>query len=518
MRSTSLLAFGALAAQALVLPQKVPDCATFGAGVALGAYDATLLNTTYYPIGSLNNSDVLNTVAFCEVYASISYGTGNDSLIFALWLPDVLHYDNRFMAVGNGGMAGVIDYANMMIQLNSGMGFAVAGGNAGHLASLNNGGGGAPGIYLPYLHDHDQVQAWIHDAISLFTPAAKALTAAYFGRQARYAYYDGCSTGGAQGFALAQLHPELFDGIYAGSPGNWYSHLALTFLWNAQHTNTSATYLTQAVLNFTGNAVLAACETIDGVHDGLIEDPLRCHFDIKSLACNGSYASTAPGTATTCLTPSQIAAVEAIYAGPVRSDNGTQLYPGFSFGSESAWLLQEGILAEAFSIPILQNLVYDNLAYNSSTFNWASNVADVDARAGSLIDEISPDLSAFRNRSGKMLVTQGWADPLNAATWPIKHLEQIEDFFNSDVSDFLNLFMVPGGGHCGAAQSYLGVPATYHTVAALVEWVERGVKPEELLSTDPPDGSKRTRKLCAWPATARFVGLDVNDWNSYVCE
>jgi len=264
--------------------------------------------------------------------------------------------------------------------------------------------------------------------------------------------------------------------------------------------------------------VLAACDTIDGVHDGLIEDPLRCHFDLKSLACNGSYASTASGTATTCLTPSQIAAMEAIYAGPVRSDNGTQLYPGFSFGSESAWLLQEGILAEAFSIPILQNLVYDKLAYNSSTFNWASNVADVDARAGSLIDEISPDLSAFRNRSGKMLVTQGWADPLNAATWPIEHLEQIEDFFNGDVSDFLNLFMVPCGGHCGAAQSYPGVPATYHTVAALVDWVERGLKPEELLSTDPPDGSKRTRKLCAWPATARFVGPDVNDWNSYVCE
>ncbi|KAK0257552.1 hypothetical protein LTS09_007599 [Friedmanniomyces endolithicus] len=500
MRLTALLSLGALAEQALVLPQKVPDCATFGARVALGAYDAKLLNTTYYPIGSLNNSDVLNTVAFCELYASASYGTGNDSLIFALWLPDVLDYDNRFMAVGNGGMAGVIDYANMMIQLNSGMGFAVAGGNAGHFASLNNGGGGAPGVYLPYLHDHDQVQAWIHDAISLFTPAAKALTAAYFGRQARYAYYDGCSTGGAQGFALAQLHPELFDGIYAGSPGNWYSHLALSFLWNAQHTNTSATYLTQAVLNFTGNAVLAACNTIDGVHDGLIEDPLRCHFDIKSLACNGSYASTASGTATTCLTPSQIAAVEAIYAGPVRSDNGTQLYPGFSFGSESAWLLQEGILAEAFSIPILQNLVYDNLAYNSSTFNWASNVADVDARAGSLIDEI---------RMGGSLERRYLAH---------QHLEQIEDFFNSDVSDFLNLFMVPGGGHCGAAQSYPGVPATYHTVAALVEWVERGVKPEELLSTDPPDGSKRTRKLCAWPATARFVGPDVNDWNSYVCE
>ena len=128
----------------------------------------------------------------------------------------------------------------MMIQLNSGMGFAVAGGDGGHLASANNGGGGAPGVYIPYLHDTEQVQAWIHDAINLFTPAAKALTAAYYGQETRYAYYDGCSTGGAQGFALAEFHPELFDGIVAGSPGNWYSHLALSFLWNAQHTDVCA--------------------------------------------------------------------------------------------------------------------------------------------------------------------------------------------------------------------------------------------------------------------------------------
>lgn len=91
----------------------------------------------------------------------------------------------------------------------------------------------------PYLHDKAQVTAWIHDAISLFTPAAKALTASYYGKAARYAYYYGCSTGGAQGFAVAQYYPGLFDGIVAGSPGNWYSHLALSFLWNAQHTNVS---------------------------------------------------------------------------------------------------------------------------------------------------------------------------------------------------------------------------------------------------------------------------------------
>jgi pimeloyl-ACP methyl ester carboxylesterase len=109
-------------------------------------------------------------------------------------------------------------------------------GDAGHLASTNNNGAGAPNTYIPYLHNTDEVQAWIHNAISLFAPAAKSLVAYFYGQEARYSYYDGCSTGGAQGFALAQYHPDLFDGIVAGSPGNWYSHLALSFLWNGLKT------------------------------------------------------------------------------------------------------------------------------------------------------------------------------------------------------------------------------------------------------------------------------------------
>ncbi len=125
------------------------------------------------------------------------------------------------MAVGNGGMAGTIDTVNMATQLNAGFGFAVAGGDAGHSAADNNEGGGAPGVYISYLHDQAEVEAWIHDAISLFTLAAKALVQDYYGSSAKHSYYDGCSTGGAQGFALSQFHPHLFDGIYAGSPGNW---------------------------------------------------------------------------------------------------------------------------------------------------------------------------------------------------------------------------------------------------------------------------------------------------------
>lgn len=245
MHSLTLLSVILPLAVAIVIPHEAPDCNVFAKSLDLATYNATLLNATYYPARTLNVSNTYNNVSFCEIYTSVSYGSGNNTLIAATWLPDRLQYNDRFIAVGNGGMAGTIDYPGMMTQLNSGMGFAVAGGDSGHRASDNNGGGGEPGVYLPYLHDREQVTAWIHDAISLFTPAAKALTAAYYGKNASYSFYNGCSTGGAQGMALAQFHPELFDGIVAGCPGNWYSHLALSFLWNAEHTAVSVCHLLQ---------------------------------------------------------------------------------------------------------------------------------------------------------------------------------------------------------------------------------------------------------------------------------
>ena len=274
-------------------------------------------------------------------------------------------------------------------------------GDAGHLASANNNGGGAPGVYISYMHDPNQVSAWIHNAISLFTPSAKSIAEQYYGVPPRYSYYDGCSTGGAQGFALAQFHPELFDGIYAGSPGNWYSHLSLSFLWNAVKT-LGAAKISQDTLNAITADVLEECDCLDGVKDGMLENPLQCKFDINTLFCNTTTINSS-----TCLTSAQLEAAKAIYAGPTSSVDGKQLYPGFSVGSEASWLSQEGPLADAFSIPILQNMVFENLNYNFLDFDWGSDVGLVDERVGHFIDEISTDVSAFRNKGGKILVTQG---------------------------------------------------------------------------------------------------------------
>ncbi|KAI5198648.1 tannase and feruloyl esterase [Aureobasidium subglaciale] len=513
-----LLVLGACSISDALLTIKNNDCTSFTRNITLPA-NTTITNTTYHDARTVNitsgKDNIYNKFAFCEVDGVVSYGS-NSTLHFSVYMPDASSYNGRFMAVGNGGMAGTLDEVALMQQLNSG--FVSAAGDAGHLASLNNAGSGAPDTYIPYLHNPDEVQAWIHNAIALFVPSTKDLIKAYYNRAAAYSYYSGCSTGGAQGFALAQYHPELFDGIIAGCPGNWYSHLALSFLWNAQHAYINTTsILPQSVLNFTGQAVLEACDANDGVKDGVIENPLQCNFSIDSLACNGTTVSRSNSTIS-CLTPDLITAAKAIYAGPKDSKTGEQLYPGFAHGSEIQWILQEGYLSNTFSIPILQNLVYDNLTYDTSKFDWASDVSDVDVNAGAKIDAISTNLTAFRNRGGKLLVYQGWADPYNAQTWPIQHYEDVQSFFGNDISDFYNVFMIPGGGHCGAASYYPQVPATYHTVPALMNWVEGGEMPEEVLTTNPTDGDVRSRKLCAWPRTATYVQGDIDDWTSYVCE
>ncbi|GKT95691.1 tannase and feruloyl esterase [Colletotrichum tofieldiae] len=409
-------------------------------------------------------------------------------------------------------MAGRIDYVAMVENVNKG--FATAGGDSGHRASENNDGDAYPGgVYLPYLHDRNQVLAWIRNSIALFTPPAKKITGAYYQDPPHHTYYKGCSTGGAQGFALAEFHPELFDGIAAGCPGNWYSHLALSFLWNQQVTLEGSAFLPQESLDSIRNAVLDKCDALDGVEDRVLENPLACEFDIESLACKYLAINTSA-----CLTPEQLAAAKEIYHGPRHSVTNRSIYPGFDFGSESEWMFQEGRLSLSFSLPLLQNMVFDDLSYNGSTFDWAADVDSMDQKVGSLIDATSPNLTSFKTNGGKLLVTQGWADPFNAATWPINHLAEVSRVTGGERQDWLSLFMIPGGGHCGGATSYPQIPAKQNSLEALVDWVEKGHIPDDLLGTAPADASGRTRKICRWPQTAKYIEGNPDESHSYICE
>lgn len=284
------------------------------------------------------------------------------------------------------------------------------------------------------------------------------------------------------------------------------------------------TFLPETILDFIQSSVLQECDDIDGVADNLIENPLACSFNISSLGCTGDDLSKN----STCLTPSQLSAAKAIYEGPVRADSpSTSLFPGLSLGSEAGWFLPQvsAALSNAFSVPILQNLVYQNLSYDPELFNWGSDVEFLDARAGPLINSINTNLSSFRNSGGKMIAYAGWADPNIAPMWAIRHVEAVTQDTIGDgatlaENDFVKLVMVPGGGHCGPfIAKYPYIPARYDLSTALVEWVETGQEPiEGIKSWGPTNGEDRTRRLCTWPQVARWNEEgNVDDWESYTC-
>ncbi|CAG8372342.1 unnamed protein product [Penicillium salamii] len=504
-----------VAVQANFVSKSSSDCDHFLNVELASGYRVS--NSTVFPPGSLNSSGIVNEFTFCRVEGTIHYDQdvtpvdrGPNTLTWNLYLPAPNDYNGRFMAVGNGGYAGDIDEASMMTQLN--FGYAVAGCDSGHsLADSGN------STYAPFLANNAQVKAWIHNSIAMTTKITRNLTTQYYNETPAFSYYYGCSTGGAQGYALAQFHPEIFDGIYAGCPGNWYSHLMLSFLWNGLHTQGSG-FMSQEVLKFITENVISACDSLDGAMDGLIENPLLCGYDIAELECASGQNPTNSNGVVACLTSDQLTAAQAIYQGPKNAINGEEIYPGMELGSESSWLLQETTLYTTYAALILKELVFNDLTYNISTFDWVTDVQKVDQTASPLIDAISPDLSAFHKRGGRMITTQGWADQFNAPLWPIQHRDQIQKTMKEvNVTDFIEIFMIPGGGHCGANPAYPHVPATYHILNTLVPWVEKGVHPAQILTSDPPGGSNTTRKLCAWPKNARYVVGDIDDWASYDC-
>ncbi|OKO95582.1 hypothetical protein PENSUB_11094 [Penicillium subrubescens] len=136
---------------------------------------------------------------------------------------------------------------------------------------------------------------------------------------------------------------------------------------------------------------------------GLLETgtPISCFPSYGT----GNMQSSSKGY-DTCLGPKQLEALKAIYAGPMDKRTNTTVYPGFSLGSERELLAQETLLYKAYAAPLLQNLIFHNLSYDIDTFSFERDVAQVDAIAGPLIDEIGVDLGAFQRRGGKMVVTQ----------------------------------------------------------------------------------------------------------------
>jgi feruloyl esterase len=437
---------------------------------------------------------------FCRVAATLTPSSDSDIKIEA-WLP-IANWNGKFEAVGNGGLAGTMSYGWLASALQEG--YATASTDTGHAGANASFAIGHP----------EKVIDFAYRAVHEMAVKSKAIIAAFYGRAPRFSYFTGCSTGGRQGLMEAQRYPEDFDGIIAGAPANDQTHLsAWRFAVEAKILQGPASVVPPAKLALLNRAVLAACDAIDGVTDGLLADPRQCQFDPATLLCRGFDRDD-------CLTAQQIEAVKMGYA-PARRATGELIFPGLVPGGETGWDMLTGTKPEPGSIDVgmFRFVAHEDPAWDWHTFNLDRDTSLIDKKAG-FIDAVNPDLSAFRARGGKLLIYHGWNDggsdgaisPLNTVNYYASVLARM----GSSQQDWLRLFMVPGMEHCGGGPG----PAQVNWMAALERWRESGIAPDRLIASRVSDNHvNMTRPICSYPAVAKYNGVgSTNDAANFACK
>ncbi len=440
-----------------------------------------------------------NLPAFCRIAATLTPSSDSDIKI-EVWLP-ASGWNGKFQAVGNGGWGGPIRYPAMGEALRRGYATTVT--NTGHV------GGGAS-----WALGHPEMLAdYAYRSQHEMTVKAKALTAAFYGEGPKLSYWNGCSAGGKDGFVAAQRYPEDFNGIIAGSPAiDWTGRAAQSLrVWKALHKD-EASVIPPAKYPVIRAAAVEACDMLDGVKDGVIEDPTQCKFDPKVLAC--SEASDGP----TCLTAPQVESARQVYASAANSSSKRQvtgLYPG----SEPGWSTWGGNQGFGTSVDHFKYVVFKDPNWDFKTFNFEKDFAAADKVDNGLINALNPNLKPFFERGGKLIQYHGWADPQISPGASVTYYKNVVDTMGGagKVQGSYRLFMVPGMRHCRGGD----VPDTFDAVTALEQWVEGGKAPEQLIASRVTNDGKvdRTRPLCPYPQTAHYKGTGSTDEAAnFVCK
>lgn len=447
-----------------------------------------------------------STPAHCRVT-----GVLKPEIAFEVSLPP--RWNGRFYMIGNGGHAGEwLDDPGRVSQRNAAlqMGFAFGQTNTGHDSRKETGA-------TFVMSNPQKAIDYAYRAVHLTATTAKAITRKYYAKAVARSYWNSCSNGGRQGLIEAQRYPGDFDGLIVNAP--WVSQTGFTMgaLWN-QKAVTGAS-LTAEKLAFVASKVMEKCDALDGVKDGLIDDPRRCGFDPKKdvAACAAGWDDAS------CLTPAQSDAIAKIYSGP--QGNGKAIFPGFMPGSEavvaavrgggppaSAWM-NFIVPATPGARPADFNLADNTMRYlaftppkpdyDSSTFDFDRDPHLLDAWSKQ-VDASSTDLRKFRARGGKLLMTYGWADQVLQPLMGVHYYEQVTERVGPQKTmEFFRLFMVPGMTHCSGGNG----TDRFDSVSAIVDWVEKGKAPDVLhASRVVEDKVVRTRPLCPYPKVARYSG------------
>jgi feruloyl esterase len=429
--------------------------------------------------------------ALCRVAATLAPSSDSDIKV-EVWLP-ASGWNGKLEAVGNGGWAGSINYPSLIAALRRG--YATASTDTGHSGS------GADGSFA--LNHPEKLVDFAWRAVHEMTLAATAIVTEFYGAPPKFSYWNGCSSGGKQGLTEAQRFPSDYDGIVAGAPANYWTHLMASGVWIGQATlKDPSAYIPKEMYGVIHRAALDACDAADGVRDGVIDHPVQCIFDPGALACK-------PGETTACLTPMQIAAARKIYGGPKNPRTGEAIFPGLEPGSELGWGAMAG---GPQSFPITNDhfryVVFRDPAWDFRSLDFDRDLALADRIDEGSLNATDPDLRPYFGRHGKLLLYHGWADNLIAPRNTINYYERVLAAAGPNAAESIRLFMVPGMGHCGGGDG----PNSFDAVAAAEEWVEHGNAPNRILASHLTKGvADRTRPLCPYPQTARYSGTGSTD-------
>ncbi|RZL57088.1 MAG: tannase/feruloyl esterase family alpha/beta hydrolase [Variovorax sp.] len=506
------------------------------AGAALP--DTTLTSSTIAE-GTVINGVVLPE--HCVVQGRMNPRTGVDGkpyyIGFQLRLPKT--WNGRFAFQGGGGNDGVVrialgalagnDASSAALQTSAlAKGYAVVTTDAGHQVTDASFG------FDPQARtDHAYAS---YDKV---TVAAKTLIGLAYGRVPDRSYFVGCSGGGRQALLFPQRFPTYFDGVAANAPAiKVAKEASVASTWNVlAYTAIAPTdasgrrILSRAFSNqdlaLVSDAIVKKCDALDGLADGIVGvNPSACDFDPSVLQCTGAKADS-------CLSGDQVAALKKDFGGP-KNSAGQAIYASWPWdsGIKGAdwrnWRLGTSTTAtpnsrnysliatdampkEFFTPPAPTFDVY--------TFDFDADPARMDAYAA-IYNTTSTDVTAFRNRGGKMLIVHGTSDPIFSANDSIDYYRKLSAANGGDAAtkDFARLYLVPGMNHCSAS----GGPSTdvYDALTPLADWVEKGVAPDRIVAKAAPTAPwpGRTRPLCPYPQVATYDGSgNIEDAASFSC-
>ena len=434
--------------------------------------------------------------AFCQVAAAVKPSNDSDIKV-EVWLP-ASGWNGKFQGVGNGGWAGTISYSAMAQAVAAG--YATASTDTGHVGNNAEFALGHP----------EKVVDMGYRAIHEMTVQGKAVTKSFYGNDPTRSFFNGCSLGGRQAITEAMRFPDDYNGILAGAPAiyNMQIHVGRVAL-NALAHRTPQSAIPPEKYPAVHQAVLDACDALDGVNDGVLENPMQCRFDPASLLCKS-------GDSATCLTVPQVETMKRLYA-PIEAGRAGTVPALLEPGTELSWATLTGPEPVATALTAMRYIVFKDPAWTAKQFNPKTDFdLAMNADAANILSLTDPNLKPYFDRGGKLLMYHGWQDPqVPSQNSPRYFNEVVKTLGPGVVGSSIQLYMIPGMNHCQGGPG----TDTFDKMAAIESFVASGKVPAQITAAHRTSGTvDKTRPLCPYGEVAKWKGTgSTNDAANFAC-